>query len=125
MDDRLLSHLTPYLYLVRLFLFQTAFHVFPHAVLGVGVLATSLSTASAVSLAAVAATLKDEDSSDLHERLRGGIEDGDSGGGFDRLFQVRGGKQEAVTEVDTSVAADQDHVSVKENKLEFQVERWT
>jgi hypothetical protein len=87
--------------------------------LGVGVLATSLSTASALSIAAAAATLKDKDAGDLHERLRGGMEDSDSGGGFDRLFQVRGGKQEAVTEVDTSVAADQDHVSMKENSLVF------
>jgi hypothetical protein len=88
-------------------------------VLGVGVLATSLSTASALSLATAAATLKDQDAGNLHERLRGGMEDSDSGEGFDRLFRVREGKQEAVTEGDTSVAADQDHVSVKENSLVF------
>jgi hypothetical protein len=87
-------------------------------VLGVGVLATSLSAASGVSLAAAAATststLKDEDAGDLHERLRtGGMEDGDSEWGF-------GGKQEAatVTEGDISVAAEQDNVSLKqENNL--------
>jgi hypothetical protein len=89
-------------------------------VLGVGVFATSLSTASAVSLAAVAATWKDEDAGDLHERLRGGMEDDeDSGWGFDRLFRVGGGKQEAVTEGDTSIAAGQDHVSLKESNLVF------
>jgi hypothetical protein len=89
-------------------------------VLGVGVFATSVSTASAVSLAAAAATWKDEDSSNLNVRLlRGGMEDGDSGWGVGRLFGFGGGKQEAVTEGDTPVAADQDHVSVKENSLVF------
>jgi hypothetical protein len=42
------------------------------------------------------------------------LEDGDSGGVFGRLFRLHGGKQEAVTKGDTSVADEQDHVSVKE-----------
>jgi hypothetical protein len=88
-------------------------------VLGVGVLSTSLPAASAVSLAAAFATLKDEDEDGIHERLRGGMEDGESGWGFDRLFRVREGKQEAVTEGDTSVAAEQDSVSLKGNNLVF------
>jgi hypothetical protein len=127
MNNRLSSHLTLYLLISSApimysswFLFlQAAFQVLPHAVLGVGVLARSVSTASALSLATAAATLKDQDAGNLHGRLRGGMEDGDNGGGFDRLFRVREGKQEAVTEVDTSVAAEQDHVSVKENSLLF------
>jgi hypothetical protein len=86
----------------------------PRAVFGAGVLTATLSTASAVA----AVTLKDEDAGDLHERLRG-MEDGDSRWGFGQLFRVSGGKQEAVTEGDTSVAAEQGYVSLKENNLVF------
>jgi hypothetical protein len=86
----------------------------PRAVFGAGVLTATLPTASAVSLAVAAVTLKDEDP-DLHKRLRG-MDDGDSGWGFGRVLRALGGKKkESATVGGTPVAAKQDDVSWKES----------